>query len=144
MYISKLNNREGLWLAGGASLDLVSNLEEAFGVILPETYKEFLLELGSLSIGDISISGITCENLDDGGGSVLSDTLYFQKDYDLPENLIVIQPDEDAPYCLDTTDKNSVGEMSVVCFEIQSGEQNQIADNFEDWFFRYFLTHIKR
>src|SRR5688572_2537013 len=78
-------------------------LESKLGVRLPPSYRAFLSRYGAMAIYDSTISGIFGgEPLDESGGSLYFDTLRFRSDRGLPSHLLVIQPDEDAPYCLDT------------------------------------------
>ena len=138
-YAKKLEGKDDLWIAGGASLTLIESLGSFLGVSLPPSYKDFLKDVGGVAVGDNTISGITSEVLDEGGGSILFDTRSFVNDYGLPDNLLVIQPNMDAPYCLDSSIINSDGEMAVVCYELHNHHANVIASNFSDWFDKYYV-----
>ncbi len=72
-------------------------------------------------------------------GSLLSDTYSFGEEYELPDSLLVIDPDEDAPYCLDSSNIDSNGELPIVCYELNAGHTTVIASNFDDWLFKFFF-----
>src|SRR5690349_18733585 len=76
-------------------------LESKLGVRLPPSYRAFLSQYGAVAVYDSTISGIVGgEPFVESGGSVYFDTMRFRRDWGLPSHMLVIQPDEDAPYCL--------------------------------------------
>jgi hypothetical protein len=114
--------------------------EAALGVSFPPSYRAFLSLYGGISVVNSIISGIVDNApLDPGGGSVVFDTMRFRKEWHLPSHYIVIQPDEDAPYCLDTRTTDASGEMVVVCYELHSEHAGVIATSFLDWLERFFV-----
>jgi hypothetical protein len=132
-----------LWSAGGASSDQVAALEAALQIVLPDGYRTFLGSVGSLAIGDNSISGIIDGNpLSLDGGSLFGDTIRARQEQHLPSHLLVIQPDGDAPYCIDLSAQVSGAESPVVCFEASSSTETRIADSFEQWFSTFFLGRV--
>ncbi len=129
-----------LWLAGPQTEAAIATLEQTLSIILPPSYRSFLARFGGAAIDDSIVSGIIDSMpLEHQCGWLYGDTLRFQEDWDLPANLLVIQPDEDAPYCLDTSKPNQNGEHPVVCYELHSKHVRQIAENFEIWLVEWFL-----
>ena len=115
-------------------------LESKLGVRLPPSYRAFLSHYGAMAIYDCTISGIFGgEPLKQGGGSLYFDTRRFRSDWGLPSHLLVIQVNEDAPYCLDTRSPSATGEFPVVSYELGSKRARRIASDFDDWLRRFFL-----
>ena len=118
----------------------IATLEQALGVGLPPSYRAFLKTLGSAMIYDSVVSGIHGdEPLGDGTGWIYGDTLIHREEYNLPPYLLVIQPDPEAPYCLDTRSPRDDGELPIVCFELHSGHEKTIASSFLEWFKNWYL-----
>lgn len=67
-------------------------------------------------------------------GSLYGDTQRFRQDFDMPEYLLVVQADEDAPYCLDTSKRDQGGEFPLVCYELNSRHVGKMAPSFGEWF----------
>jgi hypothetical protein len=70
------------------------------------------------------------------------DTMTFRKDWRLPERYVVIQPSDEAPYCLDTQRSGAAGEMAVVCYELHSQHAGVIATSFLDWLDRFYVGSV--
>jgi hypothetical protein len=105
-------------------------------VRFPEDYREFLLKYGALSVLDSSVSGVVGNNpLDSTAGSLYGDTVRFRSQYGLPARYLVLQPDDDAPYCFDMD--NVAGHPTVVCYELHTGHAKVIASNFKEWLQTY-------
>lgn len=133
-------NGHEVWSAGPQPEAAIAILESELRVRLPASYRDFLARYGAMAIYDSTISGITDgDPLDEGGGSLYGDTLRFRTEWGLPGHLLVIQPDEDAPHCLDTRNPADSGEFPVICFELHSLREEKIATDFEDWMRRFFL-----
>ena len=131
-----------LWLAGPQPSETIASLEQALQVTLPPSYRDFLTHFGGAAICDSTVSGIIDgEPLQKATGWLYGDTLRFREEWDLPPHLLVIQPDEDAPYCLDASAPGSDGEFPVVCFELHSRHASRIAENFGIWFQDWFLRN---
>lgn len=123
-----------VWCAGGCSDDLVASLESALNVLLPPSYRQFLLTLGAVDISGSPVSGIIDGNpLDPSGGSLYGETQRMRLECQLPEPLLVLQSDEDALYCFDTSVDGLNGEYPVVCFELASRHCQVIAVTFSEW-----------
>ena len=140
-FLNKIKEKQEVWVAGPASEKSIVDLEGMLDTKLPKSYKNFLLNYGAISIGDTAISGITGPDLNEGGGSVYSDTEYLIEEYELPKNLVVIQTDEEAPYCLDTSKIASDGEMPVVCYELNNKHLSTLSSNFNEWFVNYLSMY---
>lgn len=129
-----------VWCAGPCSEESVRALESALGLSLPPSYRQFLLDNGAIAIYDSTISGIIDGNpTDTSGGSLYGDTLRFRREHNLPGHLLVLQPDEDAPYCLDSSSVTGSGEFLVVCFELASRHSGLVSSSFSEWLERFFF-----
>lgn len=129
-----------LWRAGPASSQAVAQLERELAVVLPPSYKGFLLQFGAVALGDCTVSGIVDNNpLSPEGGSLVGDTQRLRAERGLPSRYLVVQADEDAPYCFDTHARRQDGELSVVCYELHSGHVETIADSFAEWTMKFFV-----
>lgn len=121
-----------VWKSEPASLTVIAECEAWLNLKLPPSYRFFLQHFGAINVGGNSISGIIDNSLDDlGGGSVVGDTLQFREEWQLPANLVVIQANDEAPYCLDIG--NGSPECAVVCYELHSRHSKVIASSFEEW-----------
>ena len=119
----------------------ITAVEERLSVTFPESYRTFLRHFGSFYSCDQAVSGIYCDDPTElGSGSIVGDTLRFREEYDLPPQFMVIQPDEDAPYCLDLS--TAASEPSVVCFQLNTKTYQEITPNFESWFIEWFLEEL--
>jgi hypothetical protein len=49
----------------------------------------------------------------------------------------VIQADEDAPYCLDTSAAEDDEEFPLICFELDTQYVSRVADSFGAWFLEW-------
>src|SRR3954451_15722313 len=132
------SNGHTVWSDGPQPETAIGALESKLGVRLPPSYRAFVARYGGMAIYDSTISGIIAgEPLDESGGSLYGDTLRFRAVWALPGHLLVIQPDEDAPYCLDTRSPSGTGEFPVVCYELHSKRAGRIAADFDDWMRRF-------
>lgn len=123
-----------VWTSEPADGHVISACEEMLGVKFPQSYRDFLSSFGALSVGDSSISGILNNSVDDiGGGSVVGDTQRLRQEYGLPVNLVVIESDDEAPYCLDVAQPTLDGECYVVCYELHNAHSSVVAKSFTAW-----------
>jgi hypothetical protein len=121
-----------VWRSAPANPAIIAECEARLGVCFPPSYRFFLAQFGAIDIGGSSISGVLDNSLEDlGGGSVVGDTLWFREEWQLPLNLVVIQADDEAPYCLDVS--NGSPECVVVCYELHSNHASVIASSFSEW-----------
>jgi hypothetical protein len=138
-------NGDQVWIAGPQPEAAIGELERALQVRLPPSYRSFILRFGGLGIYDSNISGIIDgQPLGEGTGWAFGDTQRFRQDSGLPTHLIVVQPDEDAPYCLDTRTAGSDGEYPLVCFELHSGHVGRMADSFDVWFVEWLRLQAEQ
>ena len=140
--LNSIKKKQEVWVAGSATNELITELEGKLNTKLPNSYKTFLLNYGAISIGDSAISGITNPDLNEGCGSVYFDTKYLIEKNELPNYLVVIQSDEEAPYCLDTSKETSNGEMPVVCYELNNRHSSILSNNFNDWLVNYLSMMV--
>src|SRR5947207_3033523 len=121
-------NGDEVWIAGAAPEKAVARLEKALGVEMPPSYRAFLMRFGAMTVAGSPIAGILDgQPLGEDTGWVYGDTLLFRKEFQLPEHLLVIQPDEDAPYCMDTRTADRHGEFALVCLELDSHHVDRLA-----------------
>ena len=133
-------NGHDVWSDGPQPEAAIAALESELNVRLPPSYRAFLARYGGMAIYDSTIAGIIGgDPLDERCGSLYGDTLRFRRERGIPSHLLVIQPDEDAPYCLDTRSPSVSGEFPVVCFELHSKYEGNVATDFDDWMRRFFL-----
>jgi hypothetical protein len=131
------------WVAGGANPDQIAALEVALQVTLPPSYRLFLASAGAAAIGDNSVSGVIGgDPLSLDGGSLFGDTALARQEQRLPAHLLVIQPDGDAPYCIDTSAASVGGENSIVCYESFNSVATRVAGSFDEWFSTFFLGRV--
>ena len=139
----KQNGHE-VWTAGPQTETDIDALEAALQTRLPPSYRQFILRYGGMQISNSYIAGII-ENdpLNMNGGSIYGETVRLRQEQGLPDYLIVVEPDDEAPYCFDTRYPGADGELPLNCYELYSGADDKIADNFPqfvvDWFLKAWL-----
>lgn len=127
-------DRGDVWTAGGADDAQIQPLELSLQAQLPPGYREFLTTTGALNLGGIEVAGIIDGNaLDLSGGSAYGETMRAREGFALPLTLLVIQPDGDAPHCIDLASADSSGEMAVVCFQLNTKSARPVAKDFDHW-----------
>jgi len=132
-----------VWVAGPQPEQSIIELEHALNVRLPPSYRTFVAKFGGFSLLNSVVSGIIGEDpLAVGTGRLHWDTQRFRQEYGMPDHLLVVQPDEDAPYCLDIRKQRPDGEMPVVCYELHSGHSSQMASSFSEWFTEYLNLRL--
>jgi hypothetical protein len=133
-------NGHDVWTDGPQSEAAITTLETALNLRLPPDYRDFVGHFGGLAIYDTHVSGIL-ENdaLSRNAGWLYGDTLRFREEWELPPYLLVLQADEDAPFCFDTRHGRS-SDLPVVCFELHSKAQWQVASNFGEWLQQYVFA----
>ncbi len=131
-------NGDDVWIAGPQPEKAVAELEQALRVRMPPSYRAFLAQFGAMGIAGSSISGILeGQPLGKGTGWVYGDTLRCRADAQLPKHLLVIQADEDAPYCLDTSAAEDDEEFPLICYELDTQYVSRVADSFGTWFLEW-------
>ncbi len=137
-------NGHDVWVAGPQSEEDIARVEALLQVRLPPSYRHFLLRYGAMSIYDSNIAGIVNgQPLYLNISSIYYATTDFRQEQGLPDYLIVVEPDDEAPYCFDTRYPGADGEFPLNCYELYSGADGKIADNFPqfiaDWFLKGWL-----
>ena len=120
--------------AGASSQAAIAELEQALGVRISGSFRDFIVKTGGGGLDSLSISTIPAHEPLGGLGTVHGDTLHYRTGWpaSLPAHLVVIQRSEDdnEPFCLDTS-RVQDGENPVVLFYHQStGRVEPIAASF--------------
>ena len=97
----------------------------------------------------MSIYGSTIAGIVDGQplylniSSIYYATTNLRQEQGLPDYLIVVEPDDESPYCFDTRYPDADGEFPLNCYELYSGADGKITNNFPqfvaDWFLKKWL-----
>jgi SMI1-KNR4 cell-wall len=123
-----------VWVGGEQPETAVTELETTLGVRLPPGYRRFVTSVGGLDVDGMSISGILeAKGTERRTGWLYGDTMRFQQERKLPSHLLVFQPDDDAPYCFDTSRPDASGEFPIICFDLHSRHEERVARNFDEW-----------
>ena len=127
--------------AGASSEAALTALEQALGVLISGSFRDFIVQTGGGGLDTLSISTIPAHEPLGGLGTVHGDTLRYRQGWaaPLPAHLVVIQRSEDdnEPFCLDTS-RVQDGENPVVLFYHQStGSVEPIADSFLEFLEEY-------
>ena len=128
-------------VSGPQSESAVSAVEQALGVSLPQDYRSFLRQFGALHLPGEGISGIwDGDPLLSNEGSAYGDTMRLRADFHLSPRFVVVEPDAEAPYCLDTTD---IGEACpVICYELAHGTLSRIAPSFQHFLSEWLTLRL--
>lgn len=135
------------WVGPGTE-QAIAAVEQALGVRIVGTFRDFILRTGGGGLDLFPISAIPADApLGGGYHTVHGDTLYWRHDAGgtpLPPQLVVIQrdPDDNEPFCLDTS-RVVDGENPVVLFYPNSpnGHLDRIAPGFLDFYEAYLAPH---
>ncbi len=128
-------------VSGPKADDDVVTLERTLGITLPPSYRSFILRFGAICRADAIISGIW--RGDSLLGSADTVTELFRRQHRLPARFIVIQPDDEAPYCLDSGRLQSDGEYPVVCYELQHDCVSDISRSFGDFILDWLRLRVQ-
>jgi len=113
-------------------------LETKWDLRLPESYREFVLHHGAGGIPGGEIIGIDDDYMDSEFGT-MAPTLYYKRDFGLPDGLFVIQtdPDGEAIVCLDLR-KRIGGESPVVAYSLATRRiDGVLAGSFGEYMQKY-------
>jgi antitoxin YobK len=129
------------WFAGPRAPELVSSAEQVLGVLLPPTYRRFLLALGAGHIVGFEFYGVLHENFED---SAVPDgvwlTMTEREQIGLPEALVIVaETGYGEYYALDTDQRDADDECPVVIWVPHLAEGSQlevIAPDFGSFFWR--------
>ncbi len=106
---------------------VVAKIEKELGIVLPESYKTFLIRYGCGGIGVFEVWGIGV----DGSPTILDLTLSQRKlRSDFHPGLVYLTKDDDCIYCLDTSRMDKDGECPVVEFNYI---EDRIVDLYPDF-----------
>ena len=127
----------------------IQQLETAFGVPLPPSYRNFLLRYGGGGeVGRSPIAGIyDGQPLLEGGGSLYGETMLARQEFQLPESLLVVFRDDDigAIWALDVSNNVPGEESPVVSWDVPHGRIDRtIAPTFADFLRQYLELRTKR
>ena len=134
----------------GASNGLaIAAVEQALGVHIAGSFRDFILRTGGGGLDSFSISSIPADEPLGGPGTVYGDTLYWRQHaggQPLPLHFVVVQRDADdnEPFCLDTS-RVVNGENPVVLFypSSRSGHVDHIAPSFIDFYEDYLAPYLE-
>lgn len=139
--ISKVNQLPNLdsdvsvqW-RGASTEAAIAVVENALGVSIRGSYRDFILATGGGGLDMLCISPVPAEEPLAG---CYADTLRYREDWvphKLPAHLVVIQRDQDdnEPVCLDTS-KQDNGENPVVLYYLTSGHVERLAGSFIEYY----------
>ena len=103
-----------VFVGGPADENAISRLEDAFGRLMPPSYRAFLARYGGLNIADTTYSGIIDGAIDDGRGTAWADTKVAREQCQIPAHYLVVQSDDDGFKCLDFAQTGLDGEHPVI------------------------------
>lgn len=152
-YIEKANELENeVWIEGPASDKSILILEEAMGVRLPSSYRDFLLAYGAMGIYDSYITGLSNQApLARQTGWIYGHTMIMRDDYkdryEVPDYLWVLEPHENGAYCFNTNVKTDGDEYGIVNYEPhlpKSTFSEVLARSFHEYLEKwYFPPYVK-
>jgi hypothetical protein len=119
--------------AGPAPESAVWQLEEVFGHEMPPSYRAFLARFGGLAALGRHVSGVSDGQIDGAVGRAWYDTQAARARWRLPAELLVVEPDEEEPACLDFARRGWDGERPVVRFHRDRGLAPVTDPSFEVW-----------
>jgi hypothetical protein len=129
--------------------DTIAAVEDALGVQIVGSFRDFLLKTGGGGLDMFSISAVPTAQPLGGLGTVHGDTLHYRQNFwasPLPPHLLVIQRDQDdnEPFCLDTS-RTVAGENPVVLFypSTRNGHTDRIAASFIDFLEEYLAPYFE-
>jgi SUKH superfamily protein len=128
---------------GPASDSDIEAVEQALGLRVPPSLREFLRQTGGGGLDGLPISGIVSgEPLTPNQQTLHGDTTEYRRVYGLPQHLLIVQRDADdnEPFCLDTSDP--AVESPVVLFYMNTGHTEPIADDFVAFYERYLQPYF--
>lgn len=122
---------EALFTTAPLTDEMISSAELALGWKLPTQFVEYVRQLGYGGIGGVDILGVTLS----GTMAFLEETLNYREE-GLPNNLLVIENNDEFLYCLDATTG------SVVMWPL-TGNPEQYSESFDDFICEEFKNAIE-
>lgn len=135
-----LQNTNDAWqILGPQDSSKIEEIEKACGLLLPKSFKVFLVEVGAIEFPNHSYSGIS-QLAKGSDGGILKFTEIVKKENGLPDGLLVLEYDHDAEElaCLDLNEMKE-GECRVVWYDIYQEEISGICARSFDQFFRQLV-----
>ena len=131
---------------GPSTEGAIATVEQALGVAICGSYRDFVLQAGGGGLDTLYISSIPP---DDPLSGCYADTLRYREDWcahKLPAHLIVIQRDLDdnEPMCLDTSVVKNGEHPVVLAYYQSSGKVEKIADSFLDYYAQWLAPYFDR
>ena len=126
-YLEKLKEySESFEFCLGASNEEIQFVEKQLGIFLPKNYQQFLSECGMCNFGDTRIDGIfKTENKV--VYSIIENTLILRKSGNLPQDLIVLDIEEEEYLTLyKVSETERIEDGCVYGAEVNYGENDQI------------------
>lgn len=109
---------------------LIAKAEQALGVVLPLSYKQFLSTFGCGDIEGLEFYGLIGDDFESSG---IPDAIWLTLDErksGLPKNLVLIYAVGDGSYyALDVSQTDSNGECPVVSYDA-NGDMEKVADDY--------------
>jgi hypothetical protein len=130
-------------IAGPAPETAVRQLEEVFGHEMPPSYREFLAQFGGLAVQSRRVSGVTDGQIDGALGRAWYDTRRARERWRLPAELLVLEPDDEEPACLDFARRGWDGEPPVVRFHRARGLAPVSDPSFDVWLVAWLWTCVE-
>ncbi|NWO06788.1 MAG: SMI1/KNR4 family protein [Alteromonadaceae bacterium] len=131
--VQAIKEKDPDWsFSGPHEYEKIWAIEDAYDIKLPESYKAFLMQVGSLEYPNHYYTGIDEDYLDPENG-FMANTLLLREEHSLPEGYFCLEYDHDAHElaCLDLAQYNE-GEYPVVWFNVYSQKIiGQCAKNFD-------------
>lgn len=137
-----INHPEITRISKGASKEDIMKVETLLKSKLPESYKEFLSQLGSAEFFGTFIAGLDNDNLIDSSIVLIQDRY---RHLGIPKNLLIICDFEEFLYCLDLNSFDSSNECKVVsCYHLfKDSPYTEAFNNFHDFFYFYFEAFVE-
>jgi hypothetical protein len=122
------------YVYGPASEDSVRELEAVFGRAMPPTYRTFLKTFGAFSIIEGTYAGIMQGIVDGGRECAWTVTKLGREHCKLPDQYLVVEPDQDGYVCLDFSRTRPDGEHPVVYhMPFRETPFNELAGSYGEW-----------
>lgn len=134
---AKLKSADGNWESTGPQpASRVDGIESTFGIRLPESFRQYLVEIGGIAYPNHFYTSIDDQFLDPQDGFLCNTNMLRAQAGHLPEGLIALESDHDADQwaCLDLSRMEN-GECPVVWYHAFEGRiVGDCAPSFEAFF----------
>lgn len=145
MAVDKYNDARKLLLEGNHRLlvdplhpvppELVSRAERTLGVVFPISYRRFLEDFGTGGFGSLEILGITGDDFEISG---FPDGIWYtmrqRQDINLDVKYLIVEHGGDGTcVAIDTNQRDSSGECSLVRLSLDGKPIEVVSDSFGSW-----------